>query len=71
MAKCEGTHSHAVQIKQMFSRHHLLKIARKHGRMKLWDIALEHGLNGTRAGLAILKHRRRNRAGPFSAEFET
>ena len=55
----------------MFSRHHLLKIARKHGRMKLWDIALEHGLNGTRAGLAILKHRRRNRAGPFSAEFET
>ena len=32
-----------------------LKIARKHGWMKLLDIALDHGLNGTRAGLAILK----------------
>ena len=39
-------------ILSLFSRYHPLKIARKHGRMKLWDIALEHGLNGTRAGLA-------------------
>lgn len=31
-----------------------LKIAEKHGWMKLWDIALDHGLNGTRAGLATL-----------------
>ena len=30
-----------------------MKIARKHGWMKLWDIALDHGLNGTRAGLAL------------------
>ena len=32
-----------------------LKIARNHGWVKLWDVALDHGLNGTRAGLAILK----------------
>ena len=32
-----------------------LKIARKHGWMRLWDTALDHGVNGTRAGLALLK----------------
>ena len=32
-----------------------LKIARKHGWMKLWDTVLDHGVNATRAGIAILK----------------
>ena len=32
-----------------------LKSARKHGWMRLWDTALDHGVNGTRAGLALLK----------------
>ena len=32
-----------------------LKIARKHGWKRLWDTALDHGVNGTRAGIAILK----------------
>ena len=31
-----------------------LKIARKHGWKRLWDTALDHGVNG-RAGIAILK----------------
>ena len=29
-------------------------LIRKHGRMRLWDSALNHGVNSTRAGIAIL-----------------